>query len=112
MFNPIAIITALIAPAGELPAAEIDFADDSDTQEVPVIAMHLTPLSEYPHSDAHQLINARVQYRHFDTSRDLFTGKVTAANGNRVLITPDAGQDARYERWRDLADVTAYVHFE
>jgi hypothetical protein len=105
MFNPIAILSALIAT--DAPVFEGD-----DTQEVPVLRMVITPLSAFALNETPQMLNARIQYRHFDTSRDLFTGKVIETTATQMLVEPDAGQDARYPRWRELADVTGCVHFE
>lgn len=105
MFNPIAILSALIA-------TDAPVFEDDDTQEIPVLRMVVTPLSAFALNDAPQMLNALVEYRHFDTSTELFTGKVIETTATQVLVAPDAGQDARYPRWRELADVTAYVHFE
>lgn len=56
---------------------------------------------------------ARVSYRHFDTSNDVFTGTVLASKhgklGISLLIEPDANQVARFTRWRSVRDVVEFL---
>lgn len=56
---------------------------------------------------------ARVSYRHFDSSADVFTGTVLASKfgkfGISLLVEPDEGQAARFTRWRSIHDVVEFL---
>lgn len=117
MFNPIAILSALIAPAGELPAAEIDFAEE-DTQEIVALALHTRPIDTTELHDVSQLENALVDYQPFHDSDAWHTGNIAEAkfvgSDVHVLIIPT--YHPRYSflpTWRNLrTDSVDYAWYE
>lgn len=113
MFSLYAIastVVSVLAPATEAPVLEDDSAD---TQEVAVVTMHFTHLSTYPLHDMTQLLNCHVRYYHFDSTNELFTGRVIGIRDYHVVIQPDKREDMSLcQKTRHVTDITDYVHFE
>jgi hypothetical protein len=104
MIEPIATFT----PPGATPAVP------STPAPARVAIRRYTPLSADQQKNPYNLLNARVQYCHFDTSRKPFLGKVVDVNvvKGQVLVEPAPDQPARFPRWRSLFDVLAVVTTE
>lgn len=78
------------------------------------VVRRYTPLTTAQKKNPRRLLHTTVQYFHFDTSRQPFMGTVIEVNATKtqVLVEPDAGQAARFPRWRSVSDILARVTFK
>lgn len=126
MFNPIATIRSYITTITTEPVIELDDTQemdalpfgypDDEVQEIPAAAT--APVLSWQVNQAvlspAQMLFARVAYRHFETDDRLYFGLITDVKetvfGTQVEVTPEAGQDARYPKWRSVDnDIAGYV---
>lgn len=104
MFNPLHAIFSLIA-APEAPAL-------GDTQPITPIRdeFQVVPLDEFFPYLMSDLLRRRVQYAHFDSSRELFTGKVVGFSATQLQIQPDdVSGYSLLTKWRAIDDVTGIL---
>lgn len=103
MINPFSIFSVIAAPAA--PALD-------ETQPITPIRdeYEVVPLNEFFPYLMSDLLKKRVQYAHFDASRELFTGKVVGFSATQLQIQPDdmAGYSL-LTKWRSIDDVTGIL---
>lgn len=104
MFNPFSTFSIIAAPV------ETETLDDTQPFSPIRDEYQVVPLSEFFPYLMSDLMGKRLSYAQFDTSRELFTGKVVGFSATQLQIQPDdvAGYSL-LTRWRSIDDVAGIL---